>query len=327
MVRLALLGDVMLGRLVDQAIAGYGPEYVWGDTLPVLRKADLRIANLECVISDKGSPWTKTPKVFHFRAGPAAGEAHAAAKIDCVSLANNHSMDFGEEALLDMLERLDRAGIRHAGAGPGLKEAMEPAVLEARGLKVALISATDNESAWLAGQGRPGTDFLPTLIRPEVFGKIGELATLARGGGADIVVFSDHWGPNMRRRPDPLFISFARQVVDLGIDVFHGHSAHLFQGIGLMGRKPVLFDTGDFVDDYAVDPDMRNDWSFIFTLEIDKRARRVRSIELTPVVISRCQVNLAEDLLAGAICDRMETLCREMGTRARKDGLGLVIDI
>lgn len=325
MLRLAFLGDVMLGRLMNEAASANGPGYFWGDTLPVLRQADLRIINLECVISDKGEPWSRFEKVFHFRALPWAIETLKIAKIDCVSLANNHSLDYEEEALLDMLNRLDEAGIKHAGAGKDAARAAAPAFLEAKGLRIALFSSTDNEPGWQAREGMAGVNFVPTLVRPEVLEKIGRSFREARKAGADVIVYSDHWGPNMRQRPDTLYVSFAHALMDLGADIFHGHSAHLFQGIELWDGKSVLFDTGDFVDDYAVDFDLRNDWSFIFLLDIDEKTREARKITLVPVYISRFQANLAPEPLSGLIRGRMEALCSEMGTRTRREGNNLVI--
>ncbi|MEW6035723.1 MAG: CapA family protein [Candidatus Micrarchaeota archaeon] len=326
MVRLAFTGDVMLGRLMNEAAAVNSPEYFWGDTLPVLKEADLRLINLECVISDRGSEWTRTPKVFHFRALPWAIGALKAAKIDCVSLANNHTLDFSEEAMLDMLERLDSAGIKHAGAGRDMEEAREPAMLEAGGLRFGVVSASDNESAWLAGKEKPGINFIPTLMRPEVLENVARQIKKARDK-SEIVIFSDHWGPNMRQRPVSLFVSFARQVVELGADIFHGHSAHLFQGIEAWQKRPILFDTGDFVDDYAVDTELRNDWSFIFLLDISRRYKRVEKITLVPTYIERFQAHLAPDFLADAICERMRVLCGEMGTGTVREGRNLVIHL
>jgi poly-gamma-glutamate synthesis protein (capsule biosynthesis protein) len=326
MVRLAFTGDVMLGRLMNEAAAVNGPEYFWGDTLPVLKEADLRLINLECVVSDKGSEWTKTPKVFHFRALPWALETLKAAKIDYVSLANNHTLDFNEEAMLDMLGRLHSAGIAHAGAGKNLEEARQPAILESGGLRFGVISASDNESAWLAGKNKPGINFIPTLMRPEVLENAARQIKTARER-SDVVVFSDHWGPNMRQRPVSLFVSFARQLMELGADIFHGHSAHLFQGIELWEKKPILFDTGDFVDDYAVDTELRNDWSFIFMLDVSRKYKRVEKITLVPTYIERFQAHLAPDFLAELIRERMRVLCGEMGTAVAREGRNLVIHL
>ena len=103
---LALTGDVMLGRLANDALVRCGPAHPWGNTLPALCAADLAIVNLECVIARGGRPWTRWPKVFHFRADPVALTALRLAGIDGVTLANNHVLDYGEDALLEMLDRI-----------------------------------------------------------------------------------------------------------------------------------------------------------------------------------------------------------------------------
>ena len=94
MVTLAFMGDVMLGRGVNLELRQRSPETFWGDVLPLLRSVNAAIANLECAITAHEQPWSKTPKVFHFRADPAAVEVLRAGNIRCVSLANNHSLDF-----------------------------------------------------------------------------------------------------------------------------------------------------------------------------------------------------------------------------------------
>ena len=96
MITLALTGDVMLGRQVNRALRIVSPEQPWGDVLPLLLSADLRIVNLECAITDHEQPWARTPKVFHFRADPSAVEVLRAARVDGCSLANNHTLDFEE---------------------------------------------------------------------------------------------------------------------------------------------------------------------------------------------------------------------------------------
>ena len=133
MVVLNLAGDVMLGRGVNEALAELRPEEVWGDMLPLLLEGDLRIVNLECAITTHKRPWTRTPKVFHFRADPRAVEVLSAARIDAVSLANNHTLDFEERGLLDTIAHLRAAGIAWAGAGANAEEASRPAILEAGG--------------------------------------------------------------------------------------------------------------------------------------------------------------------------------------------------
>ena len=99
--------------VVNEVIRNMGASYVWGDTLPLIKKADMLLINLECVIAKNGTSWDKTPKLFFFRADPHAIDVLKIAGVNYVSLANNHTLDFGEEALLEMLNRLDNAGIAH----------------------------------------------------------------------------------------------------------------------------------------------------------------------------------------------------------------------
>src|SRR5256712_13134572 len=146
MTRMGRAGDVMLGRLVGGhvlATSAASPGYVWGNTLPVWRQMDLRMVNLECVIATAGEPWV--PKTFHFRAGPRAIDVLEAAGIHLVSLANNHVLDFGGEALRECLARLRQSPIRYAGAGEASEEAGAPTGFAAGGLTVAVVALTDGE--------------------------------------------------------------------------------------------------------------------------------------------------------------------------------------
>ncbi|MFQ5957086.1 MAG: CapA family protein, partial [Candidatus Brocadiales bacterium] len=117
MTTLAITGDVMLGRNVNEFITSHGLSYPWGDMLPAIRQADLRLINLECAITAHERHWSETPKVFFFRTRPKNIGVLKTAGIDFVCLANNHILDFREEGLVETLEVLDRAGIAHAGAG------------------------------------------------------------------------------------------------------------------------------------------------------------------------------------------------------------------
>lgn len=312
-VTLALTGDVMLGRLMNDAIHAYGPLYPWGNTLTLLRSADMALVNLECVIASDDARWTPVPKVFHFRADPVALQVLEVAGIDAVSLANNHVLDYGAGAMVEMLARLDAAGIVHAGAGRNLDEAEQPARLKPRGINVAVISFTDNEPTWAATATSPGINFVPVDLTSLQFARLKRSIGTARRNGADIVLVSAHWGPNMRQRPTPSFKAFAHQVIDAGCDIFHGHSAHILQGIEIYKGKPILYDTGDFVDDYAVDEQLRNDQSALFRLEIS--AAGVHHLDIFPTLIRNFQANLAVGEDFRQIASRLGHLCREMGTK------------
>src|SRR5918998_994230 len=303
MITVALVGDVMLGRRVNDALRTLRPEQAWGDVLPLLVSADLRIVNLECAITDHKQPWTHTPKVFHFRADSSAVEVLKAARVDVCSLANNHTLDFEERGLLDTMEHLKAAGIWYAGAGHNREEAARPALLTARPAdrpsRVALLAFTDNEPPFAAESDHPGTNYLPVSTEADVLGRIEVAVTAAREAGAETVVFSNHWGPNMVERPSTLFRRFARAVMDRGVDVYYGHSAHVFQGVEIYDGKPILYDTGDFINDYAVDPRLRNDWSFLF--RIDRKSTRLNSSHTVISYAVFCLKKKKQRALAGDV--------------------------
>jgi poly-gamma-glutamate synthesis protein (capsule biosynthesis protein) len=313
---IAFTGDVMLGRYVNEMLKSMQPEEVWGNLLPHLQQADLRIVNLECALTLHRSPWTRSRKTFHFRAAPSAVRVLLAAHIDACTLANNHILDYEERGLRDTLRVLNKAGIRHAGAGANAEEAAAPALLDVAGAspcRVALLSYTDNEADFAAGTAQPGTNFLPVTLGEETFTRIGNSIAQARAQGADLVIFSNHWGANFVERPSHEFRQFARRVIELGADIYHGHSAHICQGIEIHQDKPILYDTGNFIDDYAVHPQLRNDRSCLFKLMYEDK--KLCRIELLPVSLSVAKTALANEVEFNAICTHMEMLCNELGTR------------
>ena len=321
MATVALVGDVMLGRGVNETLHAARPEEPWVDVLPLLHSADLRIINLECAITEHERPWSRTPKVFHFRADPLAIDVLRAARVDACSLANNHTLDFEEQGLLDTLAHLEAAGIRYAGAGRDAEEAARPVLLDGG---LALVAFTDNEPPFAAGPDRPGTNYLPVSTEPAILRRVEEAMGAAREAGARTVIFSNHWGPNMVARPPEAFRRFARPVRDLGADVYYGHSAHVFQGVEVYRGRPILYDTGDFIDDYAVDPDLRNDRSFLFRLSLE--GGEFKRLELFPVVLPYARVELATGDERSAILGLMQDLSAELGTTFERRGDRLVLE-
>ncbi len=117
----------------------------------------------------------------------------------------------------------------------------------------------------------------------------------------------------MRQRPNQEFINFAHAIIDSGVDIIHGHSAHIFQGIEVYHNKLIMYDTGDFVDDYAVDPLLRNDQGLFFIVTVTKTG--IKKVELIPLLISDFQVNYAKGRQKKEILDRIKTLSAKFGTK------------
>ncbi|HEX6048395.1 MAG TPA: CapA family protein, partial [Gemmatimonadaceae bacterium] len=223
------------------------------------------------------------------------------------------------------IEALNRAGIAHAGAGRDLQAARAPALLTTpNGVRIAVVAFADYPASWAATADAPGLNFTPVSVDTEPFALI--TAAIADAQAlADVVIFSIHWGPNMRAHPTPEFREFARRVIEAGADVFWGHSAHLVQGIELYHGRPILYDTGDFVDDYAVDRRVRHDLSALFLLDVV--GSRIERIQLVPVAIGHMQVNLATGENRAWIASRLIRLCEEMGTELVDAAERLTIDV
>ena len=307
---IAFVGDVMLGRLVAEELRRRPPEYPWGDTLPLLRRADALVGNLEFVLADDGRPWPG--KTFHFRADRRAVASLEAAGFALVSVANNHVLDFGTDAALESLATLAQRGIRFAGAGPNAEAARRPAVLHRDDLTIAMLAFTDNEPDWEAGPASPGVHHVPAdLDDPRAAALLDAVAREQEV--ADLLIVSAHWGGNWGVDVPRSHRTFAHALVDAGADVVFGHSPHIVRGVEVYRDRPILYGTGDFVDDYAVDPVERNDRSFVFMLRTE--AAIPTELRLHPTEIVHFQARLA-GRHAAEIADSMSQRCSALGTRA-----------
>ncbi|RLM53905.1 CapA family protein [Halobellus sp. Atlit-31R] len=326
--RLGLTGDVMLGRLVDQTQWQRPVTAVWGDFLDALDALDGLFVNLECCLSDRGEPWRRTPRAFRFRADPDwALPALERAGVDCCALANNHVLDFEEVALRDTLDHLDAYHLAHAGAGRTYDDALEPALVSIDDLDVAFVSLTDNTPEYAATDSSPGTAYVAIDVDDEqTRSTVSEALERARSHSPDLLVVSLHWGPNMVEAPPHPFREFARWLVDEGVDVVHGHSAHVFQGIEVYRGRPILYDAGDFVDDYAVDARLRNDRSFLFELSVSADGD-LSELRLRPTEIYDYAVHAAGSEAAAWSRARMRDLSAPFGTEFDRAGADLVVDL
>ncbi len=309
--KIALVGDVMLGRLVNDSLKHTPPTQPWGNTIDLLQQADLRICNLECVLSDIGRPWSMTEKIFHFRSDEKNVESLLAAGINMVSLANNHVLDYEYDALLRMLDVLNAHGITYAGAGKNISEAAKPALYRSKGYTIGMIAFTDNEPTWEASSDKPGVYYVPTIVKDpraqKLFQTIRELRK-----EVDLLIISAHWGSNWGYEPPHAHPPFAHALIEAGADLIFGHSAHVFRGVEIYKQRPIIYSAGDFIDDYAVDEIERNDESFLFLLEWEREHNRI--LHFYPAFNHSMQTDLANAPLSGAILSKMDRLCQTLGT-------------
>ncbi len=203
-------------------------------------EADFFMVNQEFPFSSRGT--AAADKQYTFRLPPEKVSVFQELGIDAVTLANNHALDFGTDALLDSCEVLDGAGILHTGAGADLEAAKKPVIAELKGIRVGILGATRviPEAGWAAGKNHPGMlatyDSAVTLeeirrMRPE----------------CDYVIVFVHWGIERDERPQEYQRQMGRQYIDAGADLVIGSHPHVLQGIEYYQGRPIVYSLGNFI--------------------------------------------------------------------------------
>ena len=316
MVTLALAGDTMLGRKVGERLAAAPRAPLFdGGVREALATADLVMVNLECCISDRGERWPDPDKPFFFRAPPVAAQVLADLGVGVVTLANNHALDFGPTALLDTCAHLDEVGIRWVGAGRDRDAARRPVTIEVAGRRIGIVGASDHPLDFAAGARRPGIAWWEPATTDWVDATVARLA-----GEVDVLVATPHWGPNMTTTPGHRIRTAASRLVAAGAALVAGHSAHVFHGAAWDSATgpPVLFDLGDFIDDYAVDPALRNDLGLVWFVRFD--GARITAIEALPIALDYCFTRVADPAEYRWIRRRLTAACAEFGTTVEDRG-------
>ncbi|KAF2116884.1 putative polyglutamate biosynthesis protein [Lophiotrema nucula] len=346
---LNFVGDVMLGRLVDQLLpthvhnpeeAAYVAKVVasnphlknydykspWGNTLPLFHSSHLNLINLETSATTHAKPWPD--KVFNYRTHPANVQCLREARIGYASLANNHTLDFCGEALLETVRMLKDNGIQFAGAGETEEEARRPAVLDLRDgeekYQVDVWSVSDHPEDWSIVPNFHLIDYTSaTRLR------LKQLHTLTiETERSDLKIFSVHWGPNYSWTPSDDIRSLAHFLVDeCDVDIVHGHSSHHVQGVEVYKGKLIIYGCGDFVDDYAVKHGHRNDLSAVWRvgLEVNQgdvgKRLKVKRLEVFPSRIKHFQANLLprDDEDHQWVADKLRVLSKSFGTEAQEE--------
>ncbi|MFF1505362.1 CapA family protein [Streptomyces sp. NPDC058316] len=307
----ALAGDTMLGRNIAEELrrSPVPGTLVSTGGGKALAEADLFVLNLECCVPDRGHRWPDPRKTFFFRAPSAAATVLAELGVSCVTLANNHAWDHGFDAMTDTRTLVVGAGVDTVGAGANVRAAWEFAVLEAGGVRLAVVGVTDHPEEYAAGENSPGVAWAD--LHAGVPGWLTESVGRA-AETAEVVLVTPRWGPHMAFRP-PRRISAEAPEVLAGATLIAGHFAHVFDGIA----DRSLYDLGDFVDDYAVGPVLRNDLGLLFLVTLDGPdavhlvPARVRVVPLT---LDYCHIRLARGEEREWIRDRLTTACAEFGT-------------
>ncbi|KAJ9407558.1 hypothetical protein DTO045G8_4841 [Paecilomyces variotii] len=421
---LNFVGDVMLGRLVDQLfpqhvdnpsesrlvasfvarnphLRNYNPASPWGSTLPLFHAADLNIINLETAITVHNVLWPH--KAFNYRMHPANVAALKEARVDYASLANNHSLDFSPEGLIETAWTLRKARIAFAGAGETTDEAFRPAVLclprrefkhsssnreqdgtsaqgatsshehhdDSKGSSdhnnnnnkrsknecpdtshtIHIYSAADHPRDWAAVPTFHFIDYTAKTFKrlKDRLTSYSSSSSSSSSNDADepsLKIFSVHWGPNYAWQPHESTIrSLAHFLIDeCGVDIVHGHSSHHIQGVEKYKNKLIIYGCGDFVDDYALNKEFRNDLGAVWRVVVRERSdssfasssssslrhnqggKKRAGLELVRLEIFPTRCDLFQAMLLDKddrdhvwVREKIRKLSADLGTKVRED--------
>ena len=283
---IAAVGDIMLDGSAREIMQEQGYDHAFDKMRPWLQKADIAFGNLEGPLTERGEP--APDKKYLFRSPPAkVAEALKAAGFDVVSLANNHSLDYGSVGLADTIAALDKVGVHHVGAGENLTVARQAAILHRNGLKVAFLaySLTFPEEFW-ATANRAGTVF---GYREIVEGDI-----RAAKQKADIVVASFHWGQESKTQLRPYQVALGHAAINAGASLVIGHHPHILQSVERYKDGVILYSMGNFAfGSYSPNAKVSA------LAEIEFNGNKLTQVRLQPINVFNIQVLFQPQPLVG----------------------------
>lgn len=303
---ISAVGDIMLAGRWAPLLREKGYDRPFGGVAAALAKSDINLANLESPIASGGKEYTA--KKFRFRAEPEVARAVRKAGFNLVTLANNHSMDFGAVALAETMANLEAAGITWIGAGEDLVEARRMVLFTVKGKKIAFLGYSLTQPVeFFAARQRPGTaPGYAHIIVPDIARARQE---------ADYVIVSFHWGKEGRSTPTPFQRSIAHKAIEAGADVIIGHHPHVLQGIERYGKGIIFYSLGNFV---FASKSRAADQSVIIRLRLDEGRREA---EILPLDVLYRRVGFQPRLLSGKsaenVIEQLNSLSKPLTTEIK----------
>lgn len=242
--KLLFAGDLYLSSHVLSAYdsAGGTGGILSPDLIQIIEESDIFMVNLEFPFSTRGAP--EEDKSFTFQVSPDRVHILDELGVDIVTLANNHTLDYGTVALFDTLDTLDQAGIAHTGAGRDIDEACEAVLMEAGGRTYAFLGATRviPYADWAATSLGPGLNSIYDVHKDRVLEELRGLQAVS-----DYQIVYVHWGIERSESPEPYMRSLAGELADAGADLIIGAHPHVLQGMEYIDDVPVIYSLGNFL--------------------------------------------------------------------------------
>ena len=234
-------GDILLSSYVLNNYEKSGINGILSEELQSeMQNADITMVNEEFPFSNRGTQ--AQDKQFTFRVDPGYVKILQEMGIDVVTVANNHALDYGTDALSDTFQTLDNAGIAYVGAGDNLERASQPYVIKAGGKTFGFLAASRviPEVSWNIDNRQPG--MLCTYDSAELCNAIQKAKETC-----DYVVVYVHWGIERENTPQDYQRQLGKAYIDAGADMVIGAHPHVLQGIEYYNGKPIVYSLGNYI--------------------------------------------------------------------------------
>lgn len=310
-IRLAFVGDILPAASVAKLMEKNGYDYPYRKARHLLESADITAGNLESPITDRGTP--EDNKQYLFRGPAEALPALKEAGFDVLSLANNHTLDYGWVGLQDTMDALDDHKLKHMGSGNDDTEAFTPVYVESKGMTVAYIGVSRvlPEVSWKADSNHPGIAEAYDPTRAEA-------AIRDASANADIVIVMVHWGKERADVPNAEQKNLGHRFIDAGADLVIGSHPHVLQGFESYNGKWIAYSLGNFVFNMTATPKTRD--TGVLTAACTKNGDC--SLELHPMIAVESQPTPMTEEAGKALLKRLS----EVSTAAFIEENGTLVE-
>jgi poly-gamma-glutamate capsule biosynthesis protein CapA/YwtB (metallophosphatase superfamily) len=299
------VGDIFPVNEAEQYILSRGISYPFKKIKNEFLKYDFIFGNLETPVTGRGTPYAD--KAYSFRIKPELAACLRDLKIDAVSIANNHLMDYNVEGMRDTISYLDFLNISHAGGGENLKEARRPAVLRFGGSEIYVLAYCNRPPVeYYATDRSPGIAPINIEIIKD------DIATYKTKN--NIVLVSLHWGIEQTSNPQSDQIRTAHQIIDSGADAIIGHHPHWPQGIEIYNGKPIIYSLGNFINGYYNHIEMDN-----IAVALYFRGSMLKRLNILPIAGQNRTIQFQPYVLRGDSADRLLQMIQNLSKKLNTD--------
>lgn len=240
-IEIIFVGDVMFEWSLKETLKRKGVDYPFEQIKERIKEVDFAVVNLETAITIGTEAY---PKKYNFKSEPETLNGLLNAGFDLVSLANNHTMDFGEKGLIDTMKNLEEYNLPYIGSGLNKEEAYmgHEVVIQGKKIKFLAFSRVLPTVEWYATDNKPGIasgyqeDYVTSVIEKE-----------KQEEGTDIVFVYIHWGVERNKYPEDYQRKYARKMIEAGADAVVGAHPHVLQGFEFYNGKPIAYSLGNFL--------------------------------------------------------------------------------